>query len=63
MTPLEQKLHDLTRQYEDYRQLCDLVEKSGQDTSRYKRYLAIIADEFIKYDMIKATAGREHETK
>jgi hypothetical protein len=63
MTPLEQKLQDLTRQYEDYRQLFDLVEKAGHDTSRYKRYLAIIADEFIKYDMIRAQASKEHEPK
>jgi hypothetical protein len=61
MTPLEQKLQDLTRRYEFFRKMCDYAEKTGQNTSAYKKNLAITADEYIKYDMIRTTAGREHD--
>jgi hypothetical protein len=61
MTPLEQKLHDLTQRYEFFRKMCDVAEKLGEDTSAYKKNLALTADEFIKYDMIRTTAGREHD--
>jgi hypothetical protein len=63
MTPLEQKLHDLTQRYEFFRKMCDVAEKLGEDTSAYKKNLAITADEFIKYDMIRAQASKEHEPK
>jgi len=63
MTPLEQKLHDLTQRYEFFRKMCDVAEKLGEDTSAYKKNLAITADEYIKYDMIRAQASKEHEPK
>ncbi len=63
MTPLEQKLQDLTQRYEFFRKMCDVAEKLGEDTSAYKKNLAITADEYIKYDMIRAQASKEHEPK
>lgn len=63
MTPLEQKLQDLTQRYEFFRKMCDVAEKLGEDTSAYKKNLAIAADEYIKYDMIRAQASKEHEPK
>lgn len=63
MTPLEQKLQDLTQRYEFFRKMCDVAEKLGEDTSAYKKNLAITADEFIKLDAIRAQASKEHEPK
>lgn len=63
MTPLEQKLQDLTRRYEFFRKMCDYAEKTGQDTSAYKKNIEITANEFIKLDAIRVKASKEHEPK
>lgn len=61
MTPLQRRMNKLMRQYERYQHKADSMAKSGIDPKPCLRRLARIADEWLKLDMIRATAGKEHE--